>query len=313
MIRNVCILQTVLIRGDIMKISVQMKKRLAIITGFLLCAALNVSAGEKAAESKAALIKVWETKKAFLVPESVLYNDGDNTLYISNIDGTPTDKDGKGFISKLSLDGKIIKLKWAEGLNAPKGSAIYKNSFYVSDIDRLVEIDMKTGKIKKTYPAKGALFLNDVAVDAEGRVYVTDMDEKNSAIYRLSGAKLDVWLKGPEIRSPNGLHMDQKKLMIGNSGDARIKAVRLSDKTVTIFADVREAMIDGLRPDGKGNYIISDWNGRTVLVLATGESKLLLDTTASKINSADIEYIPEKQLLLIPTFFDNRVVAYKLQ
>ncbi len=31
-----------------------------------------------------------------------------------------------------------------------------------------------------------------------------------------------------------------------------------------------------------------------------------------KINSADLEFIIEKNLLIIPTFFDNRLVAYKL-
>lgn len=283
------------------------------LSAFFLVLFLGVFASMGHAGEKRALAKVWETKKELLVPESVLYHKADSTLYISNIDGKPTDKDGKGFISKVSLDGKILKLKWAEGLNAPKGSAIYKDRFYVSDIDRLVAIDMKTGKIMKTWPAEGALFLNDVAVDDTGNVYVTDMDDKNSVIYRLSGGKMEVWLKSPEIKSPNGLYMEEKKLMVGNSGDGKIKAVRLSDKTISDFAKVGETMIDGLRPDGKGNYIVSDWAGKTTLVLATGESRVLLDTTSANVNSADIEYIPEKKLLLVPTFFDNRVVAYKLQ
>jgi hypothetical protein len=38
----------------------------------------------------------------------------------------------------------------------------------------------------------------------------------------------------------------------------------------------------------------------------------LLDTSADKINAADIEYIPEKRLLLVPTFFKNTVVAYEV-
>lgn len=278
----------------------------------LVVSAGSIRAGDSSNSRKNVLVKVWETKRDFLVPESVLYHKADKTLYVSNINGMPTEKNGKGFISRLSLDGRILKLKWAEGLNAPKGAAIYANRFFVSDIDRLVEIDMKTGKICHTYPAQGARFLNDVAVDDQGRVYVTDMDEKNSAIYRLSGGKMDIWLKGPDIRNPNGLHMEEKKLMVGNSGDMKIKAVRLSDKVVTEFAHAGQK-IDGLRPDGKGNYIVSDWDGRTALVLATGETRMLLDTVADKVNSADLEYIPENGLLLIPTFFDNRVVAYRFQ
>lgn len=297
-------------QGKIMKTFVMKGTLILLAVAVCLCA---TSVNGIAAEKKASLTKVWESKKEFLVPESVLYHKADKTLYISNINGNPTEKNGKGFISKLSLEGKILKLKWAEGLNAPKGSAIYKNSFFVSDIDRLVEIDMGTGKIKTTYPAEGALFLNDVAVDDKGNVYVTEMDEKNSAIYKLADGKLDIWVKGPEIKSPNGLYMEEKKLMVGNSGDGKIKAIRLSDKTITDFVKVGETMIDGLRSDGKGNYIVSDWAGKTTLVLATGETQILLDTTSIKVNSADIEYIPEKKLLLIPTFFDNRIVAYKVQ
>ncbi len=278
----------------------------------LVFSAGHALAGDSKNSGKNLLVKAWQTDKVFLVPESVLYHKADKTLYVSNINGAPTEKNGKGFISKLSLDGRILKLRWAEGLNAPKGAAIFGNSFFVSDIDRLVEIDMKTGKIRQTYPAKDARFLNDVAVDGQGRVYVSDMDEKNSAIYRLADGRMDIWLKGPDIRNPNGLHMEEKKLMVGNSGDMTIKAVRLSDKVVTEFAPAGQK-IDGLRPDGKGNYIVSDWDGRTTLVLATGEIRPLLDTVTEKINSADLEYIPGAGLLLIPTFFDNRVVAYRFQ
>jgi len=65
--------------------------------------------------------------------------------------------------------------------------------------------------------------------------------------------------------------------------------------------------------NGQGNYFISDWKGKTSLVTASGQVIVLIDTTSSKINSADLEYIKAKRLLLIPTFFDNRVMAYKVK
>ena len=257
------------------------------------------------------LTQQWETTKELRVPESVLYDPSGQVLYVSNINGKPTEKNGLGFISKVSLTGKIEVLKWATGLNAPKGSAIYGNKLYVTDIDRLVEIDLKTGKIEAAYPATGAKFLNDVAVDASGNVYVTDMSSENSVIYRLSQGKMTVWVKGMDIKNPNGLCMEEKRLLVGNSGDGCIKAVDLADKTITTLARVGSG-IDGLRSDGKGNYFVSDWKGRTSLVTSAGKIIVLMDTTASKINSADLEYITGKRLLLIPTFFDNRVVAYKV-
>ena len=38
----------------------------------------------------------------------------------------------------------------------------------------------------------------------------------------------------------------------------------------------------------------------------------LLDTTEKNINSADIGYHAKEDLILVPTFFDNRVVAYRV-
>jgi len=49
-------------------------------------------------------------------------------------------------------------------------------------------------------------------------------------------------------------------------------------------------------------------------LIKPGEEKVkLLDTTPQEINAADIDYIPSKNLLLVPTFFDDRVMAYELK
>ena len=255
---------------------------------------------------------LWSTKRDLRVPESVLYDESRNVLYVSNINGRSTEKNGQGFISKVSLDGKIEVLKWATGLNAPKGLAMYGNKLYVSDIDRLIEIDVKTGKILEKYPAPEAKFLNDVAADALGNVYVTDMSSENSVIYLFRHGAMAIWMKGDEISRPNGLDMEEKRLLVGNSGDGSLKAINVADKTISAIAQVGSG-IDGLRSDGKGNYLISDWRGKTSLVNASGQITVLIDTTAMKINSADLEYIKNRKLLLIPTFFDNRVVAYTVE
>ena len=61
-----------------------------------------------------------------------------------------------------------------------------------------------------------------------------------------------------------------------------------------------------------GGFIISDWKGKTELIGKGKAPVVLVDTTAEKVNAADLEYIPERRLLIIPTFFDNRVVAYTI-
>ena len=59
----------------------------------------------------------------------------------------PTAKDGEGWISKLSPKGEVLEAKWVTGLNAPKGMRVQGDTLWVSDIDELVAINRKSGKI----------------------------------------------------------------------------------------------------------------------------------------------------------------------
>ena len=52
---------------------------------------------------------IWETEKIFELPESVIYDSTNEVLYVSNITDHPFKKDGTGYISKIGLDGSIIK------------------------------------------------------------------------------------------------------------------------------------------------------------------------------------------------------------
>jgi len=256
------------------------------------------------------ITQIWESEKKLNVPESVLYSPGENILYVSNIYGKPTEKNGLGFIAKLDLDGKIIKQEWVRGLNAPKGMGILGDTLFVTDINRIALISIKEEKIIKTHDVKGAQFLNDIAIDAEGTVYVTDM--YTNKIHTLKNSTVSLWLESPAVKSPNGLCMKGDRLLVGAEG--AILSVGLKDKNISTEVSLPgHGMVDGLRDTGGGSYIISDWNGKTELVYPDKPGKVLLDTTAQKINSADVEYIPEKNMLLIPTFFDNRVVAYRLK
>ena len=46
---------------------------------------------------------IWEAKEGLKTPESVCYNPTDQYLFVSNINGQPTEKDGNGFISAAEL------------------------------------------------------------------------------------------------------------------------------------------------------------------------------------------------------------------
>jgi hypothetical protein len=61
--------------------------------------------------------------------------------------GQILEKDGNGYISRLTPDGKMASAKWVTGLNAPKGLRSAGSTLWVSDIDEIVAIDIGSGKI----------------------------------------------------------------------------------------------------------------------------------------------------------------------
>jgi len=252
------------------------------------------------------LEKIWTTPDGLKTPESVLYDDEKDVIYVANINGDPAEKDGNGFISILSPDGKIKNLEWVKKLNAPKGMAIYKGKLYVADIDLLVEIDIEKGKIVNKYNAPGAVFLNDVTACTNGMIFVSDT--RTAKIHALHQGEFKVWLEGKPLEAPNGLLAEKGKLYIGDNNI--YEADILTRKISLLIEDA--GGVDGLEKDNKGNFVFSNWPGR-IFIHVDGENVKLLDTTAEEINSADIDFVHKSDDILVPTFFKNHVVAYKIK
>jgi len=252
-------------------------------------------------------IKKWETPQQFKTPESVIYDASRDICYVSNVNGSPAARDGNGFISKLSPDGKLIQLEWIKGLNGPKGMTIYQDKLYVADIDRIAEIDIASGKIIQFLNSKGATFLNDVAVDKNGTIYISDTG--NDRIYILKNGKIDSWLSSEKLKEANGLCIVGEKLMVGTAH--AVQSVDLKSKKISTLVP-ESGNIDGLVNVAEGDYFFSDFNGKISWVRPPQAYRFLLNTTSQGINATDIEYIKDKKLLIVPTFNDNRVMAYEI-
>ena len=65
------------------------------------------------------------------------------------------------------------------------------------------------------------------------------------------------------------------------------------------------------RTEGKGNWIVSDWIAGAVYRIADdGTSMMLLNLD---MGSADLEFIPDQSLLIVPMMLNNTLVAYQLE
>lgn len=249
------------------------------------------------------LEQVWATDSVLETPESVYYNPNEKVLYVSNIVGDPSEKDSRGYISKISLEGDIIQKEWVTGLHAPKGMAMMNNTLYVTNIDELVAID-PNGSISKRYPVQGAKFLND-PVEADGKILFTDMEDNK--IYALQNDKVEVWKEG-DLDRPNGLAYHNGQLYLAS---ADLMEVQKEGESRALAEDI--GFGDGVVIVDDNSFLVSNWEGEVYYVERGKEKMKVLDTKEQNINSADIEYIRDQNLLLVPTFRDNRVVAYRLQ
>jgi DNA-binding beta-propeller fold protein YncE len=249
------------------------------------------------------LTKVWETPETLLTCESVLYDASTGKIYVSNIEGNPSDKDRKGSISIIDNKGAIVTQEWVKGLNAPKGMAISNGKLYVTDIDELVEIDLATARITNKYLVAGAEFLNDADAH-DGKIYFTDMNK--GLLHVLDGGT--VTTISESNASINGVAVDSSGKIYGLDASG-LKMINSDGSSSNINSTVTGG--DGLIILGDGNFIASRWAGEIYFVSGDGET-LLLDTKDAGSNTADVGFIPSENLVLVPTFMKNKVVAYKL-
>ena len=250
----------------------------------------------------------WTTDTVMTTCESVIYDKDHDVLYVANMNGGADVKDGNGFISKVALDGSVSSLNWIGGMDAPKGMGLFNGKLFVADIDRIHEVDINAGKITQTYSLPEAKFLNDVTVDANGRVFSSD--SRSGDIFMIQNGKVSKWFSG--IAGPNGLLSEGDKMLSLAWDTQTMNSIDTATKQVVMKADSIENP-DGVEAVGDGGYLVSSWNGMIHYVGADGKSLVLLDTRADSLSAADIEYIPEKKLLLVPTFYKNKVMAYELK
>jgi sugar lactone lactonase YvrE len=269
-------------------------------------------------EAEAAPKLLWETK-GLAQPESVVVDPATGAIYVSNIVGAVMQKDGNGFIAKLSGDGKVLTRQWVKGLDAPTGLALHDRTLYVADVDQLVEINAASGEIIKRYPANGATFLNDVAVDADGTVYVSDTP--TNTIWRLKDGSFEPWLANDKLNGPNGLLVQGDTLIVASLGRipsvgqkqelAGLSQISLKDQSVSPIGNGQPiGNLDGLELLQPGVYLVTDWAaGALYRVDAKGKAERLIDLNQG---SADLTYLPDKKIVLIPMMLDNSLVAYRL-
>ena len=273
----------------------------------LAAAQTMIASGASAKELK---VLSEQTATGFGHIESVAYDPVGKALYASDFgpDLKPADKDGKGKISKLSLDGKILEETFlpvqGQVLNKPKGIWIKGNRLWVTDIDSVWEFDLKT-KAGKKLELLGVTFANDPTVMGDA-LYVSDNRsdqlvriEPADFLERFAAPKITVLFKDKSI-NPNGLYPGKRGalLMVGLKDKDNPRGIysMLPGKEPELISD-NIGLLDGLYLMDNGDILATDW--ATGSLFQWNKTMGMKKLTADFKGPADFCVIPNAKGLLV--------------
>lgn len=242
----------------------------------------------------------------FANPESAAISSDGAFIYVTNVNGEGEAKDGNGFISRVSTDGRMLEREWVTGLDGPKGISLAGSMLHIADIDQLVTVDATSGVVTSRTPLSGAVFLNDTAIAPDGSVRIADSGA--SRIYAVTAGKPEIWLEDKLLQSINGLMFEPGRLVVTTMA-GRLLAIDNETKAITILAEgLGDA--DGIASVGNGRYLVSEWPGLMHVVAADGTRATLMDTKTEKRLLND--FLLVNDTLYQPHWDPGEVSAYRV-
>jgi hypothetical protein len=244
---------------------------------------------------------VWVTSGEFCEPETVLPLP-DDTLLISNVCGFK--KPGSGFLTLLNSDGNVIDWRIVDGLDAPLGMALQEDRLFIIDMNRVKIFSWPEYKLLEVIDLNTEV-ANDITVANDDTIYVSDTAGHKVVQIEKDGAQ-SVFTGKSQFQGANGIHIDGKTLFIGG---IRLWQVDLVDQSVTAIGPDWLTDIDGIEMEPDGTLQITPVAGPLIRFCNSGESEIL---EGDGISSANHGYAAKLGLALIPTGFDNTVVAIRI-
>ena len=241
----------------------------------------------------------WVAEGEFCEPETVLPLP-DNTLLVSNVCGFS--EPGSGFLTLLAADGEVIDWVILDNLDAPLGMALHRDQLYVIDANR-VRILRWPGYEPVKPIALGTDVANDIAVGPDDTIYVTDT-ARGEVVVVTPQLEESILTGQPQFPGANGIHIDNEDLYIGGK---RLWHVDLRDHAVTTIGPEWLSGIDGIEQQADGTLQLTPVAGPLIRLQA--EIEVL---GGDGVGSANHGWSEKLRLALIPTGYDNTVIAIRV-
>ncbi|MFM2190446.1 MAG: hypothetical protein RL491_832 [Bacteroidota bacterium] len=238
-------------------------------------------------------------------PESVEFDYANNRWFIAN--------NGNGqILTRNSATGSLAV--FATGIpSGPHGLEIVGDTLYACDGGTLKAYDINTAT-QVFNISLGASFLNGITHDNNGYLYITDFS--GYKIYRFNTADrtFSVFVSNTGTSSPNGIIFDaanNRCIYVNWGSNAPIKAVDLTNGTISTITSTTLGSCDGIAADLNGNYYVSSWSGGNKITrFSNNFTTSTAVVTTGLSNPADIFYNVITDTLGVPNSGSGNNTAY---
>lgn len=252
----------------------------------------------------------------FAGPEAVRYDPAGDVYFVSNFNSDGGERDGNGFISRVSSDGVMETIQFAVGtstnpLHAPRGMFIHQDTLWAADVDGVHGFDRASGAHLAfvDFTAFEPGFLNDIAAGADGTIYVTDTGR--SRVYRVTGGEATIAIEDTLLGQPNGITWDEggaRFLIAPWGGRQQLRAWNPETNEVTRIAQSSGAFFDGIE-FVSGRVLVAS-QADSSLHVVTGETTRQLVRVPGR--PADIGVDTRRHRVAVPYIDLDRVDIWQL-
>ena len=285
-------------------------------------ASANAAAASSQSDSSARIVSL----AGFNTPESIKYDADQDVYFVSNINGNPSAKDGNGWIARVRPDSALANftidtlIRGGRGgvtLHAPKGMAIVGDTLWVADIDAVRGFNRRTGAPTRSvnFASLQATFLNDIASDAGGALYITDTGIRfnpdgsmggpgKQRIFRFKGSEAPtVAVENDSLGNPNGITMQGNRMIVVPFSANAIYGWEPGGTARQPIA-TGPGQFDGVEVLPDGRVLVSSWADSSIQVVQDGQMRKLIGGVDAP---ADIGYDSKRNAVLIPLFNGNTI------
>ncbi len=240
--------------------------------------------------------------QSYTAPESVVFNPF-GQQYIVSFAGSKT--------LGMQADSSAPFGVFAQGLTSPKGIVIFDTVLYVTDVTSVKAYNLLSREKIDEFPVPGALFLNDIAADDLGYLYVSDMNAGRIIMIDPYEKKVETLIATPH-QSPNGLYWDTYEQLLYvvyfSPVKSPIQSIDVETKEIKDVYKAEFTMLDGITMDYQGSVYVSSWATDSVYKFEFGFDNPPAALPAKFTSPADIYFDEFNDLLVIPCMNINKVI-----